>query len=63
MTHMEDIRICRPDDVRVTLCGVEIDMGYLLHAIAWDLPKPEHDCTDQIDEVDCEDCMKHEGCL
>jgi hypothetical protein len=42
----------------VTVCGVEIDPGVRAHAVAYDKPRPEHDCTDQIDEVECEECLR-----
>ena len=58
VTHLEDVSIRRDDDVRVTFCGREIDTGVLLHAIAFLQPMPEHDCTDQIDETDCAECLR-----
>jgi hypothetical protein len=57
-SSIEDIGIRRADDIRVTVCGVEIDPGVRAHAVAYDKPRPEHDCTDQIDEVECEECLR-----
>ncbi len=55
--HLEDVDIHRPDDVRVSVCGREIDMDVVIDGVVRKRPMPDHLVTDQFDEVDCYACF------